>query len=755
MIMLKEKLNKSIRLRFLAVMSVILFLGTLVSSIVITTNEKAMLEKSLMTKGLALASFIAKLSKEPLIIKDNLQLDAIVNDSNKEEDVAYTIIRDKNGTLLTSQYASINYRSPRLLAILSRLSRDIEFQDILRAIKKHEPVIELSTPVMVDIERIGTVTIGMSEYMVRQQIERTVLVVIALNLTLAFVLGVALFTASKRIILDPIAKLADAAFLLAKGGLTTLVEVKTTGEVQMLVDSFNQMSAELNRTTVSKDYVDSIIKSMIDILIVVSPDRKIVLANAAACKLLEYEEKELVGSPIEMIFENGPAGSGVILDEISSMGFISNIETACRTKNGVTVPVLFSGSAISGESKIQGIVYVAKDISEIKKHEEFRRKQEELLKSQKLESLGLLAGGIAHDFNNLLTGILGNISLVKMKTSPQSATCKLLDNAEMASLRAKDLTQQLLTFSRGGAPVSKSISLSELIVNSASLILSGSKASCEYAIPDDLYPVDADGGQMNQVINNLVINADHAMPDGGIIRISCANVVISDSDSLPVKNGKAVRIEVADQGSGIQSEYLAKIFDPYFTTKEKGSGLGLAVVYSIIKNHHGHITVESERGSGSKFIIYLPASESKSHTRKDEDQEIFFGTGRILVMDDEEIVRQVAGEMVRHIGYEVEFANEGSEAIDKYIDALVSGRRFDVVIMDLTVPDGMGGKDAVSKLIEIDPNIRAIVSSGYSNDPVMSNFVEYGFAGTVQKPYRINELSEQIMNVLQKQTTLA
>jgi PAS domain S-box-containing protein len=748
MIMLKEKLKKSIRFRFLAVMSVILFLGTIVSSIVITTNEKAMLEKSLMSKGRSLASFIAKLSKEPLIIKDNLQLDAIVNDANKDEDIVYTVIRDKNGNLLTSQYASINYRSPRLLAILSGLSRETEFQEIIGAIKKQAPVIEFSTPVMVDIEPIGTVTIGMAEYMVRQQVEKTVLVVIALNISLAFALGAALFVASKRIILDPIAKLAAAASLLAKGDLTTLVEVKTTGEVRMLVNSFNQMAADLNKTTVSKDYVDSIIKSMIDTLIVVSPDRKIVLANAAACKLLEYEEKELVGSPIEMIFENGPAGSGAILDEISSRGFISNIETACRTKSGAAVPVLFSGSEISIESKNQGIVYVAKDITEIKKHEEFMNNQEELLKSQKLESLGLLAGGIAHDFNNLLTAILGNISLIKMQSSHQSATCNLLDKAEMASLRAKDLTQQLLTFSRGGAPVKKSASIEQMVMDSVSFSLRGSNVTSRFSIPEDIWPVEVDTGQMSQVINNLAINADQAMPDGGIITVRAQNAAIGADALLPLSEGRYVKISVEDQGIGIPESNIGKIFDPYYTTKIKGSGLGLASAYSIIRNHGGHITVESQPGIGTIFHLYIPASDIFPQKFDGMGSRPPQGKGKILVMDDEEIIREIAGAILCHLGYRVECCVNGTEAVRMYEQAFHSGEPYAAVLMDLTIPGGMGGKETIVSLTEIDPQVKGIVSSGYSNDPVMAKYASYGFRGVVLKPYNAEELGRTLHLVI-------
>jgi PAS domain S-box-containing protein len=746
--MMKEKLNKSIRFRFMVVMSAILFLGTIVSSIVITTNEKAVLEKSLMTKGQGLASFIAKLSKEPLIMKDSLQLDAIVNDANKDEDVAFTVIRDRTGKILTSQYASINYRSSRVLAVLANLSRDAEFREIIGAIKRQEHVIEYSTPVMIEIDPIGTVTIGMTDYMIRRQIEKTILVVIALNIALAFVLGAALFIASKKIILDPIAKLADASSLLAKGVLTTLVDVKTTGEVQMLVDSFNRMAADLDKTTVSKEYVDSIIKSMIDTLIVVSPDRKIMLVNAAACELLGYEEEELVGSPIELIFENCAAGSSAIMGEISANRFISNIETTCRAKSGASVPVLLTGSAISSENNIQGIVYVAKDITEVKSHEEFRRNQEEILKSQKLESIGLLAGGIAHDFNNLLTAIMGNISLAKMKTSRQSSASNLLDNAEMAAKRAKDLTQQLLTFARGGAPVKKSASIRQLVMDSVSFSLRGSNVTAGFSIPDDIWPVDVDSGQMSQVINNLVINADQAMPEGGIIAVRAENVEIGPDSLLPLSEGRYVKISVEDHGVGIPESDLGRIFDPYFTSKTKGNGLGLTTVYSIITKHGGHIAVESGLGFGTIFHIHIPASDFLPEQIDSMDSGLPGGKGRILVMDDEDFIREVAGDILSHLGYSVEYCENGTEAVRMYEQAFRSGEPFAAVLMDLTIPGGMGGKETIERLREIDDQVKGIVSSGYSNDPVMAQFDKYGFCGVVLKPYNAEELGRTLNMVI-------
>jgi signal transduction histidine kinase/CheY-like chemotaxis protein len=409
------------------------------------------------------------------------------------------------------------------------------------------------------------------------------------------------------------------------------------------------------------------------------------------------------------------------------------------------------GPIVDSNGALQGYSGIARDVTERKKIEE------ELLRAQKLESLGVLAGGIAHDFNNLLTAILGNISLVKLYGNPEGKEYKRLTEAEKASLRARDLTQQLLTFSKGGAPVKKVTFIKELIRESASFAQRGSNVKCEFSIAENLWPLEVDEGQISQVINNLVINAQQAMPQGGVIKIIAENVsrgeqtihLGSTVNGIQLKEGKYVRIMVEDHGIGIPEEHLSKIFDPYFTTKQKGSGLGLAVTYSIIKNHDGYIGVESKLGVGTKLHIYIPVNDSKiSELINLVKESPVEGKGRILVMDDEEIVRGVLFEMLSQIGYEVGFARDGSEAIDLYIKAKDGDKPFDVIIMDLTIAGGMGGKEAIKKLLEIDPDVRAIVSSGYSNDPVMSDYMKYGFIGVVNKPYKTEELSTTVHQVL-------
>jgi CheY-like chemotaxis protein len=372
----------------------------------------------------------------------------------------------------------------------------------------------------------------------------------------------------------------------------------------------------------------------------------------------------------------------------------------------------------------------------------------ELVKVQKLESLGVLAGGIAHDFNNILTAILGNISLAKMhRRSPEKAAARLTE-AEKACLQAQGLTQQLLTFSKGGAPIKETVNIVQLTQDSCNFAVRGSNVRCELAMPDDLAAVDVDQGQIGQVINNLVINAVHAMPQGGVIQVEAENVRVTSHQGLPLKNGKYAKIVVRDHGVGIPESILRRIFDPYFTTKHKGSGLGLATSFSIIQNHDGLITVESEVGVGTTFHVYLPVSQKELRTSTRSEELVAEGGGKVLLMDDEDSVRQVATEMLCTLGYEVEVARDGAEAIDLYRSAKGSSRAFHVVILDLTVPDGMGGAEAIEKLREIDPEIKAVVSSGYSNDPIMAEYAKYGFSGVVAKPYTAKHLSATLRQVM-------
>ena len=383
---------------------------------------------------------------------------------------------------------------------------------------------------------------------------------------------------------------------------------------------------------------------------------------------------------------------------------------------------------------------------------ERKRMEEERLRATKLESVGVLAGGIAHDFNNILTSVFANIGLARMlaakpKASSEETIVERLGAAEKACLRARDLTKQLLTFAKGGAPVKNVASISGFITETAEFTLRGSNVRCELHLPDDLWAVEVDEGQMSQVIQNLMINADQAMPDGGVIHVRAENKIIDHTHSLPLKQGKFVTIAIQDQGIGIPVEHLSKIFDPYFTTKQKGSGLGLATTYSIMKRHEGHITLASELGKGTTFILYLPAVITSQLSSSEQEEDLIVGSGRILIMDDEVDIRDVLGKMLVHLGYTVDFANDGSEALTLYDQAFKEDRPYLAAIVDLTIPGGMGGKETVKRLQAIDPHVTALVSSGYSNDPVMAKPEHFGFKGVIAKPYNLSDLSRVLNRI--------
>ncbi|MFA7403471.1 MAG: PAS domain S-box protein [Pelobacteraceae bacterium] len=383
---------------------------------------------------------------------------------------------------------------------------------------------------------------------------------------------------------------------------------------------------------------------------------------------------------------------------------------------------------------------------------ERKEREKELLKIEKLESLGALAGGIAHDFNNILTGIMGNVSFARMFLDDTHKSFKPLVEAEKASVRATELSHQLLTFARGGDPVKKVVSLQFLVSESVSLFLRGSNVKGVVEIPDSVHAIEADQGQMNQVFHNLIVNAAFAMPDGGTLVVTAENEILAVANSMNLPGGSYVRLSFADQGCGISEDDLKRIFDPYFTTKSDGNGLGLASVHSIVKRHGGHIGVSSSPGNGTTFTIHLPSigeTYARHQTGAEEPQILAVHTGgSVLVMDDEEIIREMTTEMLDYLGYQVITCENGAEAVAEYQAACAAGAAFSAVIMDLTIPGGMGGKEAAEQILAIDPNACLIVSSGYSNDPIMSDYSAYGFSGAIAKPYKMTEFVELLSSMM-------
>jgi len=491
-------------------------------------------------------------------------------------------------------------------------------------------------------------------------------------------------------------------------------------------------------------------------------DGRILLMNAVAEKLTGWAFDQANGKPLMEVFRlynertRTFAENAVqrIIETGSAVGVASSSMIVAKEGQQRTIETTASPIRDKANRKI-GVVLVFKDVTEKLRLEDEHRKAE------KLESLGVAAGGIAHDFNNLLTAIIGNLSLALMDIDPDEEVADRITTAKKASLRAQDLAQQLLTFAKGGAPIKKTASIGQMIQDTVKFSLRGSNIRSEFHVPKDLWPCEIDAGQISQVITNLTVNAEQAMPAGGTIRITCANFD-ADSNSLggqPLRPGRYVRIAVQDEGIGIPEDYLTKIFDPYFTTKPKGSGLGLATAYSIIKNHDGIITVESTPGEGTTFFLYLAASDKAAPPTIEERIAVTprsatvsrVGRGRVLVLDDEEVICALVSAALQPLGYEVKEAYDAATAIRMYEEALRAGKKFDAVITDLTIPGGMGGLEAVKILREMDPEVKAIVSSGYATDPVMSRHREYGFTGCIAKPYEVAALGKVVDEVIAAQ----
>lgn len=535
-------------------------------------------------------------------------------------------------------------------------------------------------------------------------------------------------------------------------------DIVTIGGRKCVITSGIDMS-ERKRTEAKiaeeKERLSVTLRSIGDGVITTDMHGRIALINRVAEQLTGWSSDEAVGRPVEDVFviihektrERRPNPVTMIIDG-GDVVEMSN-HTILVARDGAERFIADNGAPIMDrKSNVIGVVLVFRDITEKS------RMEEELRRAQKLESIGVLAGGIAHDFNNILMGMLGNISLAKMAMQQNEEEHSLLTDAETAGLRAKDLTQQLLTFSRGGAPVRRAASIQSLLRDTANFVLRGSNVRCSFAISDDLWPVNVDEGQISQVIHNLVLNADQAMPEGGVIEISAENVTVSQAAGLSVRpafpeSGNYVHISIRDRGVGIHVDNIHKIFDPYFTTRAKGSGLGLSIVYSIVQKHEGHIDLESTEGKGTTFHVYLPAADTVAAESASPRNGVEGGKGLVVIMDDDDAILKSVTAMLKYLGYSVITAHDGKELIDIYTDMKKRAHPVEAVIMDLTIPGGMGGSEAIIKLRALDPAVRAIVSSGYSNDPVLANYRQYGFCGVITKPYRIEELSAVIRDVIQ------
>jgi PAS domain S-box-containing protein len=539
------------------------------------------------------------------------------------------------------------------------------------------------------------------------------------------------------------------SFLLHEHVEVTRLGRDTWNLVGVIVDITARREAEL-ALAAEKERLAVTLGSMTEGVITFDPEGKVLFINRAAGDLTQWDAADVVGRPVNEIcvLENAKTlqKSALPVKEVLEAGIHAELPQNTLMRGRFDRIRLVEGRVVpiaNVSSKRVGAVLVLRDITE--RH----RMEEKLQNAAKMESVGILAGGIAHDFNNILTAVLSNLTLLQLDLSGMPEQAALLDEAVRATKRAGELTLQLLTFSKGGDPVRSAVQLPEIIREAATFAHRGSGVKSEFQVQEDLWAANVDKAQISQVIQNLVINATQAMPAGGTLRIEASNAHVPAGAHGVLTDGDYVCITVTDTGAGIATEHIGKIFDPYFTTKLQGHGLGLATVFSIIKRHQGHIDVTSVLGKGTTFTFWLPAVPGSETTQA--TQRHFAGAlkgGRVLFMDDEVPILTMAERLMQRMGLEFESVSDGAEAIKRYKSAKEAGRPFDLVVMDLTIPGGMGGREAISILRKYDPEVRAIVSSGYSSDLAMADFRKHGFMGMVAKPYDISELASVVRSVL-------
>jgi PAS domain S-box-containing protein len=507
----------------------------------------------------------------------------------------------------------------------------------------------------------------------------------------------------------------------------------------------HKMEKKLQRR---EHWLSATLRSISDGVIATDVSGRVIFMNPVAELLTGWNQEEAVDQNIKHIFQiyDEVNREPVELTDLSEIlhqdSFTPPTSNLFVDRNATEIIIDHRVAPIINEvGRPIGLIFLFRDITEQ------RRLTAELARNDKLDSISTLAGGIAHDFNNLLTVIWANIILASLDAHLQDVVIERLTVAQKSCMEAQGLTQQLLTFSKEGGPIKKLAAIKKILLD-ALMTFSNSEIAIVSEIPENLWPVEIDEFQIYQVINNLLSNAAQAMPMGGEVALTAENIFISETSALSVKPGNYLKITVQDQGAGISKNYLDKIFDPFFSTKKHATGMGLTVAYTVIKNHGGYITVESEIGVGTTISLYLPAAYPPRKPVLVTGDRLIPGKGKILLMDDDEMILEVIGLMLEKIGYQVGLAKTGNEAVELFHQALLAGNPFDAVILDSTIPGSIGGRETLAKLLELHAPVQAIISSGFANDPVMCNYQKYGFCAALPKPYKIIKLSEILSTIL-------